>query len=188
MVGHLLPPRFEPGAEIGFSPRGENDGVVGVDGDVRESERERGGAADNLAFVVVLRPVARALEFVLRVVPRDDAAEMRAHGVETKISNGAVVLHDEVRRVTFEALGELAVTGQMRLEPSCALDFRTSSIFGCDAGTTTAGAEEEKKETKGRRGGGSDVRQRVTDGSVMTDVLCSSNHIKPIPPREQTLN
>ena len=40
-----------------------------------EREGERGGAADHLTLVVVLRAVARALELVLSLVPGHDAAE-----------------------------------------------------------------------------------------------------------------
>ena len=68
---------------------------------MREREGQRRGAADHLALVVVLRPVARALELVLRLVPRDDAAEVRAVRVEAKVRDGAVVLDDDVRRVAL---------------------------------------------------------------------------------------
>ena len=68
---------------------------------MREREGQRRGAADHLALVVVLRAVARALELVLRLVPRDDAAEVRADRVEAKVRDGAVVLDDDVRRVAL---------------------------------------------------------------------------------------
>ena len=63
----LLPPRRLVRAEVGLGPRRKLDDVAGVDARVRERERQRRGAADLLALRVVLRPVARALELVLRL-------------------------------------------------------------------------------------------------------------------------
>lgn len=67
----------------------------------RQATHQRRGPADDLALVVVLAAVARALELVLSLVPGDDAAQVRAHGVQAVVSQGAVVLHDQVRGVAL---------------------------------------------------------------------------------------
>jgi len=74
----LLPPRLEAGAEVGFGPGGEAHFAVQVR-HVAEGQAEGGGAAHHFALVVVLGPVARAHELVLRLVPRHHAAQVGAH-------------------------------------------------------------------------------------------------------------
>ena len=48
--------------------------------------------------------MARAHELVTGADPRNDAAEVRAHGVEAVVVDGLVLLDDEVRYVALEAL------------------------------------------------------------------------------------
>ena len=102
----LLPPGLEPRAEVRFGPGREDHHVGLVDVGVRQREGQGGGAADHLALVVVLRAVARALEFVLCLVPGHDAPEVRAHGVDAVVLNAAVILHHEVRGVTLLLMEE----------------------------------------------------------------------------------
>lgn len=103
---NLLPPGLEPRAEVRFGPGREDHHVGLVDVGVRQREGQGGGAADHLALVVVLRAVARALEFVLCLVPGHDAPEVRAHGVDAVVLNAAVILHHEVRGVTLLLMEE----------------------------------------------------------------------------------
>lgn len=89
---------------------------------------KRGRPADDLALGVVLRPVARAHELVLRLVPRHDATQVSAHGVDPECRDGEVLLDGQVRGVTlrhsmlllvlcsFENLEKLAA-------PTCTTDI-----------------------------------------------------------------
>lgn len=70
-------PRHEPRAEVSLLPRGQDDFAIHLV-EVRESERERRRAADDLAGGGVLRAVARADVLELGAVPWDDAAEVGA--------------------------------------------------------------------------------------------------------------
>lgn len=68
---------------------------------MREREGKGRGAADDLTLRVVLRSVAGALELVLGGVPGNDAAQVRAHGVEAELLD-ARVRDDEVGGVTLQ--------------------------------------------------------------------------------------
>lgn len=123
-----------------FRPRGESDRVVAIDDDVRERQGERRRAANHLALRVVLGTVARALELVFSLVPRHDATEVRAHGVQAEVGQGAIRLDDEVRRITLQALREGVVAREVRLQPSGALDVVAVRILGRLTSSTTASA------------------------------------------------
>lgn len=125
----LLPPGLQARAEVRLGPRAEEHHVVG-DLRVRERERQRRRAAHLLARRVVLRAVARAHELVLGLVPRHDAPEVRADGVEAVLLDLAAVGHDEVGRVALEALRELARAGLVRLEPGRGLDVVAGRVLG----------------------------------------------------------
>jgi len=107
---------------------------------VREREAERRRAADHLTLGVVLRAVARALELVLSLVPGDDATQVRAHRVQTKVSERPILLDDQVSGVTLQALRERVVARQVRLEPRRLLDVVTVRILRGLTGTTATGA------------------------------------------------
>lgn len=64
---------------------------------------QRRRSTDHLALVVVLGSVAGADELVLGAVPRHDAAEVSAHGVDPVGGQRLVLLHHQVRRVTLHA-------------------------------------------------------------------------------------
>lgn len=104
----------------------------------RKAERRR--AADHLSFGVVLRAVARALELVLSLVPGDDATQVRAHRVQTKVSERPILLDDQVSGVALQALRERVVARQVRLEPRRLLDVVTVRILRGLTGTTATGA------------------------------------------------
>ena len=103
-------------AEVLLRPRPERD-LPALVVAVRERERERRRAADHLAVEVVLRAVARALVLERGDVPRHDAAEVRAHGVDREVGERVVLLHDQVVRVALEALDELARRVRHVLDP-----------------------------------------------------------------------
>lgn len=48
--------------------------------------------------------MARALELVLSLVPRDDATQVRADGVQAEFGQGAIPLDNQVRGITLQAL------------------------------------------------------------------------------------
>merc|ERR1712048_103928 len=77
-----LPPGLLAGPEVRLRPGGEDDRVAAVDLGVGQGQGQRGGPADLHAREVVLGTVARALELVLRGVPRHDAAQVRADRVD----------------------------------------------------------------------------------------------------------
>ena len=64
---------------------------------------QRRRSTDHLALVVVLGSVAGADELVLGAVPRHDAAEVSAHGVDPVGGQRLVLLHHQVRGVTLHA-------------------------------------------------------------------------------------
>ena len=134
------PPRFKPGTKISFRPRRKQHRVVGINRDVRERKAERRRAADHLTLGVVLRAVARALELVLSLVPGDDATQVRAHRVQTKVRERPILLDDQVSGVTLQALRERVVARQVRLEPRRLLDVVTVRILRGLTGTTATGA------------------------------------------------
>jgi hypothetical protein len=57
---NLLPPRSLTRAEIGFRPRFKDDISVGVLLAMSKGKRQRSGATNNLALLVILRSMARA--------------------------------------------------------------------------------------------------------------------------------
>lgn len=102
----------------------------------RQGERRR--AANHLALRVVLGTVARALELVFSLVPRHDATEVRAHGVQAEVGQRTIRLDDEVRSVTLQPLREGVVARKVRLQPSGALDIVAVRILGRLTSSTTA--------------------------------------------------
>ena len=134
------PPRIQVRSKISFGPGSKQNRVVGINVHVREREAERRRAADHLTLGVVLRAVARALELVLSLVPGDDATQVRAHRVQTKVSERPILLDDQVRGVTLQALRERVVARQVRLEPRRLLDVVTVRILRGLTGTTATGA------------------------------------------------
>ena len=64
---------------------------------------QRRRSTDHLALVVVLGSVAGADELVLGAIPRHDAAEVSAHGVDPVGGQRLVLLHHQVRGVTLHA-------------------------------------------------------------------------------------
>lgn len=76
---------------------------------------KRGGPADDLALGVVLRPVARAHELVLCLVPWDHTTQVSAHSVDSEAGNREVLLHAQVGRVTLqrETRVQVAVTSKL---------------------------------------------------------------------------
>merc|ERR1719305_1967054 len=113
---HLLPPGLRVRAEVGLRPRGEGDNVVGRVA-MGERQRERRRATNDLAGEVVLGAMARADVLVGGAVPRHDAAEGRAHGVDGVVLNRAILLHDQVVRVALEALHQRATGEGVLLRP-----------------------------------------------------------------------
>ena len=128
---HLLPPGGKAGAEVSLGPGGEGDDVGVADGEVSEGEGQRGGTADDLALVVVLGAVARALELVLSLVPGDNAAKVGAHSVEAEIGNGAVGLDDDVSGVT------LLIEREERDDARCVNDVASASRVSRRASTAS---------------------------------------------------
>ena len=129
---------------------------------MRERERQRRGPADLLAGRVVLRPVAGAHELVLGLVPRHDAAQVRAHGVQAVLLDLAAVGDDQVGRVALEALRELARAGLVGLEPGRGLDVVAGGVLGRLAAAAAADPvvvvvdkveteRESEKKVRGRR-------------------------------------
>ncbi|OUS42331.1 hypothetical protein BE221DRAFT_62951, partial [Ostreococcus tauri] len=135
----LLPPRLKSRSKILLRPRGEGNRVVAVNDDVRESQGERSRTADHLTVGIVLGAVARALELVLSLVPRDDATQVRAHRVQAEIREGTVRLDDQVRGVTLQTLGQRIVTRKVRLQPRRLLDVVAVSILRRLTSTATTG-------------------------------------------------
>lgn len=125
----LLPPGLQARAEVRLGPRAEEHHVV-ADLGVGERERQRRRAAHLLARRVVLGAVARAHELVLGLVPRHDAAQVRADGVEAVLLDLAALGHDQVGRVALEALRELAGSRLVRLEPGRGLDVVAGRVLG----------------------------------------------------------
>lgn len=125
----LLPPGLQARAEVRLGPGAEEHHVI-VDLRVRERERQRRRAAHLLARRIVLRAVARAHELVLGLVPRHDAPEVRADGVEAVLLDLARLGHDQVRGVALEALRELAGSRLVRLEPGRGLDVVAGRVLG----------------------------------------------------------
>mmetsp|Transcript_28493 Transcript_28493/g.70224 ORF Transcript_28493/g.70224 Transcript_28493/m.70224 type:complete len:254 (+) Transcript_28493:229-990(+) len=174
---HLLPPGGDAGAEVRLGPGGEDDGVVGVDLGVRQSQGQRRRPADHLALVVVLGPVARALELVLRLVPGHDAAEVGAHGVQAVVLDGAVVLHDDVRGVTLEALGQGAVAGQVGLEPRPLLDLVAVGVLGRLARAAAARARGHEEVGEAAEQGGAGQAERAHQQQVHHVTLAHVRHV-----------
>merc|ERR1719276_377564 len=154
---NLRPPRVKASAEVGLSPGAERDLALSIV-DVGEGEGERSRATDDLALVVVLRAVARAHEFVLGLVPRDDAAEVGADRDEAVVRDGLVLLNDEVSGVALEALDELALADLVGLEPALEGHVVAERVLRDDAAATTADArgvevvEERATEAANGRG------------------------------------
>lgn len=80
-----VPPRCLSCAEVFFLPALEDDVILFVELYVFQCEREGSRSTYDCAGRGVLRPVARALELIFGLVPRDDATEMSADGVESKV-------------------------------------------------------------------------------------------------------
>ena len=137
---HFAIDKYLPSSEILFSPLREHHGVGVVDNDVSERQGERRRTANHLAVGVVLRTVARALELVLSLVPRDDATQVRAHGVETEIADVTILRHHQVRGIALQALREGVIARQVGLQPRRLLDVVAVGIFRRLTSTTTAGA------------------------------------------------
>ena len=105
-----------------------------------EGQGKRSRTANHLPVGVVLGAVARALELVLGLVPRDDAAQVRAHSVQPEVREGTILLDDQVRGVTLQALRERVVARQVRLEPFSLLDVVTIRVLSRLTGAAAAGA------------------------------------------------
>ena len=91
--------------------------------------------------------MARALELVLSLVPRDDATQVRADGVQAEFGQGAIPLDNQVRGITLQALRQRVVTRQVRLQPRSALDVVTVGILSRLASATTTSAVYVKQTT-----------------------------------------
>jgi hypothetical protein len=65
---------------------------------------QRRRAADHRSGWVILRPVAGAHELVLRVVPGNHTAQVRAYGVEPIRTQAAVFGDNQVGRVSLQAV------------------------------------------------------------------------------------
>ena len=150
----LLPPRVKSGTEVLLGPRAEGDDVVDDVG-VGEGERERGRSADDLTLEVVLASVARAHELVLGSVPRNDASQVRADGVDSVVLDSRVVGH-QVGGVSLESLDQRAVSRLVILQPSGQLDLVSSGITSrLSSGTTSRSlGDEEEGERSGHTGSG----------------------------------
>ena len=136
----LRPPGLAAVAEVRLRPRREHDGVLLVNLDVRESKAERRGSTDLESGRVVLRAVARAHELVLRGVPRHDASQVRAHGVQSVLLDRLVLLDNQVRGIALQALREGVIARQVGLQPRRLLDVVAVGILRRLTSTTTAGA------------------------------------------------
>ena len=110
-----------------------------------EGQGKRSRTANHLPVGVVLGAVARALELVLGLVPRDDAAQVRAHSVQPEVREGTILLDDQVRGVTLQALRERVVARQVRLEPFSLLDVVTIRVLSRLTGAAAAGAVRSKQ-------------------------------------------
>merc|ERR1719326_2518407 len=142
-----LPPRRGVRAEVRLGPGAKGDDVVGRVA-VRERERERRRATDDLASKVILRAVARADVLVGGAVPRHDAAKVRAHSVDRVVLDAAVLLHDQVVRVALQALHQTAGRVRPLLGPLSALDLVAERVLRLDATAAAAatGRDEEVHE------------------------------------------
>merc|ERR1711966_257432 len=98
-----------------------------------------GGAAHDLAVLVVLGTVARAAELVSGLVPGHHAAKVSAHSVDAEILQGVVLLGDEVGGITLEALHQLAGASRVGLDPVSKLHVVAEGILGNGATTTATG-------------------------------------------------
>lgn len=87
-------------------------------------------ATDDPALVVVLRAVAGADELVLGAVPRHDAPQVGADGVDAVGGQRLVLLHHQVRRVALEPLRQRPVVGAVGLEPLVHLDVVAQLVLG----------------------------------------------------------
>jgi hypothetical protein len=88
--------------------------------------------------------VARAFELVLSLVPRNDATQVRAHGIDAKVTNFTPRIDHQVSRVTLQTLRQSVITRQVVLQPSRLLDVVTGGVLGRLAGaTTTRGRRDE---------------------------------------------
>ena len=110
-----------------------------------EGQGKRSRTANHLPGGVVLGAVARALELVLGLVPRDDAAQVRANSVQPEVREGTILLDDQVRGVTLQALRERVVARQVRLEPFSLLDVVAVRVLSRLTGATAAGAVRSKQ-------------------------------------------
>lgn len=109
-----VPPRVSTSTEVLLLPA-LKDNVVSLIGlNMLQSERKRGRSADDLACRVVLGAMAGAHELVLCLIPRHDATQMGANGVERVVLEvGLVVGDNEVGGIAAETLDELARAGKM---------------------------------------------------------------------------
>ena len=131
-------------------------------------QRKRRRTSDHLPFGVVLRAVARALELVFSLVPRDDATQVRAHRAQAVVSQSAVRLHDEVRRVALQALRQRVIARQVRLQPSGSFDVIALRILCGLTGTTTAGAVKHGNE---REVSDASSRERSRNSEISPSVV-----------------
>mmetsp|Transcript_11791 Transcript_11791/g.25504 ORF Transcript_11791/g.25504 Transcript_11791/m.25504 type:complete len:210 (+) Transcript_11791:609-1238(+) len=115
---------------------------------VRERQRKRRRATDNLAGGVVLRAVARADVLKLGAVPRDDAAEVGANGVDGVVLERLVLLHDEVVGVALEALHKCAVRVRVSLGPRGGFDIVAERVLCDKAGAATNARWRDKEVHK----------------------------------------
>mmetsp|Transcript_35399 Transcript_35399/g.78577 ORF Transcript_35399/g.78577 Transcript_35399/m.78577 type:complete len:297 (+) Transcript_35399:139-1029(+) len=148
-TGRLLPPGGLTGTEVSLGPGAQGHNASLVDVSVCQGQRQGSRAADHLALSVVLGAVAWALELVLSTNPRDDAAQVGAHGVDTEVLNVAILVHHQVGWVTLQALGQRVVTLGVGLQPLGSLDVVAQGILGSLAATSTTGALGDEEQGVG---------------------------------------
>ena len=113
---------------------------------MRERERQRRRAAHDLARLVVLRAVAGAHELVRGLVPRHDAAQVRADGVDAVVADLLVVVDNQVGRVALEALDELSAPDLVRVEPALERHLVAGLGQGGQAAAAAAAAARDEEE------------------------------------------
>merc|ERR1719333_1620734 len=91
----------------------------------------------------------RGHELVGRLVPRHDAAQVRADGVDAVVADLLVVLDDEVGRVALEALDELPGADLVRVEPALERHLVAGLREGGQAAAAAAAAARDEKEEVG---------------------------------------
>mmetsp|Transcript_14545 Transcript_14545/g.38911 ORF Transcript_14545/g.38911 Transcript_14545/m.38911 type:complete len:256 (-) Transcript_14545:16-783(-) len=170
----LLPPRGRASAEIGLGPGLEHHGVGRVNLSVSDGERKRGRTTGDLAVLIILRAVAWALVLLLRKVPRNDAAQMGAGGVDSERLDLLIITCNEPVRITLQALHELALTGASLLKELRGLDIISERVL---RGQSTAGTARLRRHEKarvqaeansGRRADG--TREKKVHGSALGHV------------------